>query len=215
MPEFEALFYDDPIGLGSSPRYGNYQTAMADWIVHNKGKLTILYASYRKHLITKDDYKGYTDAVYIKYSADAELPTPMECIHETTTTEIIREATCIVPGVKRTYCTNCGVTIGYETIPCIEHVPEDEVVREATCKERGVVNTVCLECGQVLMTKYIDKLPHTPSIKVAIEPTCNHPGLENTVCSECGEMLSHRDLPTIAHKYVDGVCEVCGEHEPK
>lgn len=198
MAEYEILFYNDAVGADIAPHYGDYQTAMADWITFNREKITkIVSCSYRKHLIKNEELgtKVYVDAIYIKYEAASELTSPMECEHTSTTTETLTEATCLIPGMKRTYCSACGVTIEMEEIPVLEHTPEEVVVCTATCHEKGQTNTVCSECGQVLSTTYTDYAPHTPKDEIIIEPTADKPGLQYTICSVCNDLLDREDLP--------------------
>lgn len=198
MAEYEILFYDDTVGIEVAPHYGDYNTAMVDWIKFNRSKITsIVSCAYRKHLIVSEETKTkvYVDAIAIKYEASSELPSPMECKHSSVAEEILEEATCLKPGRKRKYCSACGVTLSVEEIPVLEHTPTEEEVRTATCHVKGQTNTVCSECGQVLSTVYTELAPHTPTKEVIKEPTETEPGLTYTVCSVCNDLLDRETVP--------------------
>ena len=53
---------------------------------------------------------------------------------------------------------------------------------------------------------------HTYTSAVTKEPTCTQAG-EMTYTCTCGDSYTE-SIPMTAHTYVDGVCSVCGEHEP-
>lgn len=53
---------------------------------------------------------------------------------------------------------------------------------------------------------------HSFQSYIILEPTCEDEGLIEQVCSECGEK-TYIELVATGHRWVNGVCSVCGERE--
>ena len=60
--------------------------------------------------------------------------------------------------------------------------------------------------SETFICKHINqKVDETPA-------TCTEAGSTTTTCQDCGETISTEEIPA-GHKFVDGVCSVCGESE--
>ncbi|MBQ9510567.1 MAG: hypothetical protein IJR55_02545 [Clostridia bacterium] len=101
--------------------------------------------------------------------------------------EIISEATCVVAGKKRIYCSYSGCNEYIEVaIPKLEHELSDwTVAKLASCTEEGLRYRTCSKCN----TRFEEKLPmveHTFGEAVYTAPTCVANGSSVRVCVVCG-----------------------------
>ena len=87
------------------------------------------------------------------------------------------------------------------------------VTREATCTEAGA-RVYTSDTGET-MTETIPPRAHAPETLPAVAATCTTPGLtEGSRCALCGEVLTAQAVIPAAHRYVRGVCTVCGARDP-
>ena len=111
-----------------------------------------------------------------------------------------------------------------------EHTHNYSAVTVApTCTEKGYTEYTCA-CGDSYKDnfadpaghKYVDgicsvcgaKEPHVHSYAtVIVAPTCTEKGYTEYTCS-CGDSYKDNFADPAGHKYVDGICSVCGAKEP-
>ncbi len=87
------------------------------------------------------------------------------------------------------------------------------VTREPTCTETGT-RVYTSDTGEI-MTEVIPARSHVPETLPAVAATCTTPGLtEGSRCALCGEVLAAQAVIPAAHRYVNGVCTVCGARDP-
>ena len=87
------------------------------------------------------------------------------------------------------------------------------VTREPTCTSTGT-RVYTSDAGET-MTETIPARVHAPEALPAVAATCTTPGLtEGSRCALCGEVLTAQETIPAAHRYVNGVCTVCGARDP-
>ena len=87
------------------------------------------------------------------------------------------------------------------------------VTREPTCTSTGT-RVYTSDAGET-MTETIPARAHAPEALPAVAATCTTPGLtEGSWCALCGEVLTAQETIPAAHRYVNGVCTVCGARDP-
>lgn len=87
------------------------------------------------------------------------------------------------------------------------------VTREPTCTSTGT-RVYTSDAGET-MTETIPARAHAPEALPAVAATCTTPGLtEGSRCALCGEVLTAQETIPAAHRYVNGVCTVCGARDP-
>ena len=87
------------------------------------------------------------------------------------------------------------------------------VTREPTCTSTGT-RVYTSDAGET-MTETIPARTHAPEALPAVAATCTTPGLtEGSRCALCGEVLTAQETIPAAHRYVNGVCTVCGARDP-
>lgn len=87
------------------------------------------------------------------------------------------------------------------------------VTREPTCTSTGT-RVYTSDAGET-MTETIPSRAHAPEALPAVAATCTTPGLtEGSRCAFCGEVLTAQEAIPAAHRYVNGVCTVCGARDP-
>ena len=87
------------------------------------------------------------------------------------------------------------------------------VTRKPTCTSTGT-RVYTSDAGET-MTETIPARAHAPEALPAVAATCTTPGLtEGSRCALCGEVLTAQETIPAAHRYVNGVCTVCGARDP-
>ncbi len=132
------------------------------------------------------------------------------------------DPTCTQPGYSGdTYCSVCGASISVgEVLPALQH--PDTYTQDPlspTCTEDGYTgDTVCRLCNEILVAGTVLPPLNHPETMIceAIEPGCNYPGYSGDVlCLTCGVMIRRgEELPATGHRYVNGVCNTCGQSDP-
>lgn len=129
--------------------------------------------------------------------------------------------------------STCTVTFKCQRAGCdytetVEATVTTEITTEPTCTEDGVKSTIAtVELENVTYiythpeTEVVPATGHTHAEAVKeneIAPDCVNSGSYDSVvyCSVCEEEVSRTKvvLEKTGHKYVDGVCSVCGEKDP-
>lgn len=87
-----------------------------------------------------------------------------ECIHETFSWVVDKEASCFESGIRYMQCTECSEVLETERIPATGHTFSEWIIDEnATVDAAGSKHIECTECGEVLETAVIPQLkPATP-----------------------------------------------------
>ncbi|MDD6094466.1 MAG: InlB B-repeat-containing protein, partial [Clostridia bacterium] len=82
-----------------------------------------------------------------------------------------------------------------------------------TCTDTGTEIRVCSVCGAE-ENRTVPATGHTEGETEVTPPTCTENGRSLVCCTVCGYHIS--DVPILAtgHKFVSGVCTVCGEVDP-
>lgn len=87
------------------------------------------------------------------------------------------------------------------------------ITREPTCTSTGT-RVYTSDAGET-MTETIPARAHAPEALPAAAAACTTPGLtEGSRCALCGEVLTAQETIPAAHRYVNGVCTVCGSRDP-
>ena len=132
-------------------------------------------------------------------------------------------------------CERCGQSDGTaQPEPTCEHEYDVTVVSEPDCTEAGSIKLVCSKCGDesvaqvpALGHKYVNGIctrcgqsdgtvspvcEHEYDAAMIAAPDCTEAGSIKLVCSKCGDE-SVVQVPALGHKYVNGVCERCGQSD--
>ena len=132
-------------------------------------------------------------------------------------------------------CERCGQSDGTaQPEPTCEHEYDVTVVSEPDCTEAGSIKLVCSKCGDesvaqvpALGHKYVNGIctrcgqsdgtvspvcEHEYGATMIAAPDCTEAGSIKLVCSKCGDE-SVMQVPALGHKYVNGVCERCGQSD--
>ena len=132
-------------------------------------------------------------------------------------------------------CTRCGQSDGSaQPEPTCEHEYGATMIAAPDCTEAGSVKLVCSKCGDesvvqvpALGHKYVNGVcercgqsdgtvspvcEHEYSVTMIAAPDCTEAGSVKLVCSKCGDE-SVAQVPALGHKYVNGVCERCGQSD--
>ena len=83
------------------------------------------------------------------------------------------------------------------------------VTAAATCTADGAKTYTCSVC-QTTKTEPIAKLGHDYR-QTVVAATCTAKGYTLNKCSRCGDEYRDAETAMLPHKYVDGVCTVCGD----
>ena len=88
------------------------------------------------------------------------------------------------------------------------------IVKKATCISEGSKYIVCEDCGYRGEIS-LPKTDHTLEKHEAVTATCIKEGVTAYEhCTFCGINIGKETFPKISHDYKDGVCTMCGSHEP-
>lgn len=119
----------------------------------------------------------------------------------------VEAATCTENGSEYEECTVCGNRFNTQILTAAGHKYEARVTSAPTCTAKGERTYTCTVCGGSY-TEEIDTLAHSLQHRTEAA-TCTENGREYDICTVCGETTHVRVLPA-AHRFVDGVCTVCG-----
>lgn len=73
--------------------------------------------------------------------------TGCSCKYHDLETEIVRDATCTVDGIKRKYCSKCDYSVE-ETFSGSHDFKEEKILKIATCSKSGESIFKCSVCGK-------------------------------------------------------------------
>ena len=147
------------------------------------------------------------------------------------------ESVAQVPALGHKYvngiCTRCGQSDGTVS-PVCEHEYDAAMIAAPDCTEAGSIKLVCSKCGDesvvqvpALGHKYVNGVcercgqsdgtvspvcEHEYGATMIAAPDCTEAGSIKLVCSKCGDE-SVMQVPALGHKYVNGVCERCGQSD--
>ena len=184
----------------------------------------------------KEVYYGGTEEEWLQLNADreygyysAQIMFNMDhlCEHNFEW-KVDVEATETITGLKHEECTICGYKQNEGTeidklSPC--HEMERVELVQQTCEEDGNIEyfkcTICDKCfldmegtQEIAIEDTILKATgHSWDDGGVKVPTCTEGGYTIYTCS-CGETYITDEVTATGHKYVDGVCSVCGENDP-
>ena len=145
----------------------------------------------------------------------AENPSYIKPICQHTKTEIrgYQDPTCTENGYTGdTYCIDCNqrVRIG-DKIDKLGHDFGTYVSNNnASCRADGTKTSTCSRCGAT--NTVVDngtKTPHTYAAEV-VAPKCGEYGYTINTCTFCGYSYNSDYTKPVGHRYVNGVCTVCG-----
>ena len=137
-----------------------------------------------------DDLELSTE--YNRYTYNGSWDYLENCEHTYNDGAITTNPTCTDEGEKTYTCTKCGHT-KTEVVDALGHL---------------YVDGVCGLCGE---KEPCDHLWDNGSTTTAA--TCTSNGVKTYTCRKCGETKTET-INATGHKYLDGVCYVCGEKEP-
>ena len=121
----------------------------------------------------------------------------------------VEDATCTVDGSVTTSCGRCGYAV-VTVIPAEGHSYDTETV-DATCTVDGFITNTCSVCG-VQQVQVVPATGHSYQA-TQIAPTCTTDGYTNYVC-DCGDVYLNNWIEPLGHRFVDGICDVCGAEDP-
>lgn len=122
-------------------------------------------------------------------------------------------ATCTKTGVQRYECETCGESMS-TVIPLLPHTYKDTIVA-ASCESGGWTHHECTVCGYEVDDNQTEALGHNYVLVEGTDTaTCQAPGQVLYRCNRtgCGEE-QYRSTPKAAHKFVNGICTMCGGKE--
>ena len=77
---------------------------------------------------------------------------PTGCVHQWGEWKTVREADCLVEGMRVRDCTLCGKT-QERTLPCVDHQESGwDIFVAPTALQNGSKSTVCIYCGKFMQT---------------------------------------------------------------
>ena len=132
---------------------------------------------------------------------------------------------CVTPAVYWKSCINvnpytgktCGVTAQADWEQAMERLKTELAQRRAN-GEQADFESIFKNAITELDAKYKftgEAKGHT-WVEVEYQPsTCEQVGWENFhYCADCGEKSGYVELPPTGHRFVNGVCEICGIDDP-
>ncbi len=126
-----------------------------------------------------------------------------EHVHEVTSWETVKEATCTEEGQKTGVCTVCQETVT-ETISKIPHTYESvKTIKEATCTEGGLEEVKCSVCG-FDSTRKTDPAHKWKRIGINKTPDCENDGEIVVQCTVCSTEET-QVWKALGHSWVNGV----------
>ena len=130
------------------------------------------------------------------------------CSHEHNMEKtIISEASCVLKGSVKHYCTKCDYSYIEET-KAKGHVYDDGCIdKEATCDTAGHKVFVCAVCGAKKEESISPS--HSFSEEVTLEATCYNNGKKVLTCSVCGYQETEEIQSTGRHSFVGDTCINC------
>lgn len=125
----------------------------------------------------------------------------------------VKAPTCTEEGEEKRVCSrdNCEY-IENRVIPALGHT-ETSVTVAPTCSEQGYTTYTCSVCGNVENRDLLNALGHSDDDGVIITlATCAVEGEMKFTCTTCNREYTV-SIPTVAHKFENGTCTVCGIDE--
>jgi len=128
---------------------------------------------------------------------------------------VVTKPTCTTDGYTTYTCTVCEDSYVDDEVEATGHTwGEGVVTKEPTETEKGLRTYTCTVCEST-KTEEIPTLTHTHKYTAVVtEPTCTEDGYTTYTCA-CGDSYVDDEVEATGHKYVDGVCSVCGEKDPE
>lgn len=135
--------------------------------------------------------KVINDSKYYVYITGGQLPDDggkyLECNHNFTKENIIRNETCTTSGLSEKYCNICKCWVNVYTEAKGHHVITDNAV-EATCSHTGLTEgSHCDICGEILVPQIETSASHTYGNWIVTKnATSTTNGEEYHTCQKCG-----------------------------
>lgn len=117
-----------------------------------------------------------------------------EHIHEWSSWNTQKSATCKEEGLLERHCTGCDEKEIIKLNKTAHTFDEGEIVTETTCSSEGLMRFKCTTCEKVVEQK-IPTLEHKVVIDIAINATCHGDGLsEGSHCERCGTIIVEQQV---------------------
>ncbi len=131
------------------------------------------------------------------------------------------EKTVVAPteeagGYSEYVCKICGDTYRDEFTDPLEHTHtygDWTTITAPSCTEDGEEARTCTACDES-ETKVIPAVGHDFVETARVPSTCTEYGVITYTCANCDATYTEEIGQLAEHRYVDGVCEMCGEEEP-
>ena len=183
------------------------------------GRATTATLPATGHQMEKDE--SISDVPTFRCKICGETEYGPVCSHESASWEIIYEATCTHPGLKRLLCSNLSCDIlDEETIPMLDHQPGDWIIETPnTCSEDGKRCQKCTVCNEVVSEEIIRASHTLGDWIVEKDATCTEDGRRYQACSVCQAKINQELIPA-AHTIVtisgsQATCETSGKTDGK
>ena len=196
---------------------------IAVWFISADGTLTAIRATYYE--INGEGYVTFETSHFSRYTV-TRLTAKERCElygHNFKTRTV--EATCTTDGYTLAVCVRCKAVEKRDIVEATGHHYEENRT-EPTCEKDGSSVKTCAKCGDE-QREVLPKLGHNMvdgvctrckmtcehefEVSEEVEATCVTDGYTEYTCTKCGTTKRENVVKAPGHKYVDGVCEVCGE----
>ena len=178
---------------------GDEYTEYEDALGHSHYLYDTVYAT-----CTEDGYEVYKCDCGNTYTDIFEFKTG----HYMGEWVVIKEPTCLDPGVYEAKCDNCDYTTIESTDP-LGHSYETTVI-DPTCEEGGYTKYEC-DCGDSYQDDFTSALGHDYTSNI-VDATCVDDGYTEYLCA-CGHSYIDNTVAAKGHSYDnwrDEDCNVCG-----
>ena len=150
----------------------------------------------------------------VKEGSEKEIPATGHQWEEEYTVD--KTSSCTEEGSESIHCAVCEA-IKEDSARAIAKVPhpygEWSTAKEPTCSAVGIKERICMVCGD----KETEEIPIDPDSHkygdwfVSKEASCTESGVETRVCSYDAMHIEEREIASLGHNYINGVCSRCGE----